>query len=101
MKPIERESAFDRIDRARKLLGLPERASVKTIREKYHELSRKWHPDLNRDNPDTAREKQQEINLAYQTLMEYCAGFEYSFRREDIQSFQSGEEFWWEHFGQF
>lgn len=100
MKPIERESAFDRIDRARKILGLPECTSVKSIRKQYHELSRQWHPDLNRNNPDKTREKQQEINQAYQTLMEYCAGFEYSFRREDIQSYQSGEEFWWEHFGQ-
>ncbi len=100
MKPHERESASERIDRARKILSLPERASVKVIRESYHKLSRRWHPDLSRDNPDIAREKQQEINEAYQTLMEYCAGFEYSFRKEDIQNFQSGEEFWWEHFGQ-
>jgi DnaJ-class molecular chaperone len=101
MQPRERESAFEKIDKARKLLGLPERASVKTIRERYHELSRQWHPDLNQANPQPAGEQQQRINEAYRTLMDYCAGFEYSFRREDIQNFQSGEEFWWEHFGQF
>ena len=101
MKPRERESVFSKIDRARKTLDLPERASVKMIREHYHELSRQWHPDLCRENPEMAGQKQQQINEAYQTLMEYCAGFEYSFRREDIQSYQCGEEFWWEHFGQF
>ena len=101
MQPREPESAFDRIDKARKILDLPERASVRQIREHYHDLSRRWHPDLNREYSDPAGEKQQAINEAYRTLMDYCAGFEYSFRREDIQNFQSGEEFWWEHFGQF
>ena len=43
----------------------------------------------------------EELNEAYRTLMSYCAGFEYSFRREDIQNFQDGEDFWWEHFGEF
>ena len=100
MKSRERESAFEKIDRARRLLDLSERASVKQIRERYHQLSRRWHPDLNQKEPELSDRKQQELNEAYHTLMDYCAGYEYSFRREDIQNYQSGEEFWWEHFGE-
>lgn len=101
MKPRERESTFERIDRARKILDLPERASMRQIRDNYHELSRRWHPDLCRENESLAREKQQEINDAYRTLMDYCTGYVYSLRKEDVQEFQESEDFWWEHFGEF
>ncbi|MFH1070009.1 MAG: hypothetical protein V1794_10365 [Candidatus Glassbacteria bacterium] len=51
MKARDRESTFDRLERARRTLELPDRASIRQIRAKYHELSGVWHPDHCRDRP--------------------------------------------------
>ena len=91
---------FEKVDAARRTLELPERASIRQIREKYHELSRVWHPDLNREDPDKAHQVQQRLNEANEVLMEYCSDFVYSFRREDVEAYPTGEDFWWKHFGE-
>jgi curved DNA-binding protein len=33
-------------------LGIPESASMDEIKNAYRALAKKWHPDINRDNPD-------------------------------------------------
>ena len=109
MKPSGRESLFDKIDQARKTLGLPMRANISQIRDKYRELSKTWHPDLNQQpgpesppvqQPEMQHQKmQQNINAAYKVLMDYCGAFQFSFEQQDIRENPSGEDFWWEHFG--
>ena len=101
MEPRDRESTFARLNQARQTLELPERTSIRQIRDKYHELSRIWHPDHCRDKPEVCHEMQQKINEAYAVLMDYCSSYQYSFRREDVEEYPSGEDFWWEHFGEF
>ncbi len=49
------------------ILGVPENASQEEIRKKYRELVRKYHPDINKNNPEAAK-KMAEINEAYQVL---------------------------------
>jgi DnaJ-class molecular chaperone len=94
-----RESLFSRLDRARRVLGLPDRVSLRQVRERYRELSRQWHPDICRESPEICKEKQAEINLAYDTLMDYCNNYQYSLREEDVELYAGGEDFWWRHFG--
>ena len=50
-----------------KTLGVGRTASAEDIRKAYRELARKYHPDLNKDNPD-AVEKFKDINEAASVL---------------------------------
>ncbi|MCE5272592.1 J domain-containing protein [bacterium] len=99
MSDAERESLFDRLDHARRTLELPDRVSLAQIRQRYRELSRRWHPDLCPDDPELCKQKQAELNAAYGTLTDFCNNFQYSLRREDVEQYAGGEDFWWRHFG--
>ena len=48
-------------------LGVSESATADEIKRAYKKLARKWHPDVNRDNPK-AEEKFKEISAAYAVL---------------------------------
>ena len=50
------------------VLGLKKGASDDEIKKAYKKLARKYHPDLNRDDPKTAEEKFKEVNEAYDVL---------------------------------
>lgn len=49
------------------VLGVDKNATEDDIKKAYRRLARKYHPDLNKDDP-SAGEKFKEINEAYQTL---------------------------------
>lgn len=101
---MKKERLFDKIDKARRTLDLPEVATINMIKDKYRELSRRWHPDQCRGDENEEKkshEMQQQINEAYSILMSYCNSYEYSFTREDIERFPSGDEFWWDRFNPF
>ena len=53
------------------VLGVPQSASDDEVKKAYRELSRKYHPDANVDNPlvDLAEEKFKEIQEAYDEIM--------------------------------
>ena len=50
------------------VLGITKNATDDEIKKAYRKLARKWHPDLNRDDPKTAEAKMKEINEAYDVL---------------------------------
>ncbi|HHV15882.1 MAG TPA: molecular chaperone DnaJ [Gelria sp.] len=49
------------------LLGVSKNATAEEIKKAYRQMARKYHPDVNRDDPD-AEEKFKEINDAYEVL---------------------------------
>ena len=49
------------------ILGVPRGATPEEIKKRYRELVMKYHPDLNKNNPDAAK-RMAEINEAYQVL---------------------------------
>lgn len=53
-----------------KILHVPRTASTKDIRRAFKKLSLKYHPDKNKDNPEKAKLKFQEIVNAYETLID-------------------------------
>ena len=44
------------------VLGVDKNASDADIKKAFKKMARKYHPDLNRDNPKEAEEKFKEIN---------------------------------------
>lgn len=61
------------IEEAYKVLNVNQSNSEEEIKLAYKKLSKKYHPDLYRDNPlaDLAEEKLKEINEAYEVLTKY------------------------------
>ena len=53
------------------VLGVSPSASDEEIKKAYRDLTRKYHPDANVDNPlaDLAEEKFKEVQEAYDTIM--------------------------------
>lgn len=89
---------FVEIDRARRLLGLEERASIQDIKAAYRRLSKRYHPDAqNSDAEDSGRFR--ELHGAYRLLLSYCEHCRISFARDDVQSFDP-QEWWFRRFGE-
>ena len=72
---------FERVDRARKLLGLGEESTLDEIKKTYRELARKFHPDRKKGD----QKKMQEINQAYENLLSYCDNYRYPLSMERIK----------------
>ncbi len=51
------------------VLGVPRKSSKDEIKRAYRRLAKKYHPDLNKDNPDEAEEKFKELSEAYEVMM--------------------------------
>ncbi len=52
------------------ILGIARTASKEEIKSAYRTLAKKFHPDLNKDNPKLAEEKFKEISEAYEVLID-------------------------------
>lgn len=57
------------------ILGIPQRANLRDVRDAYHKLARTYHPDVNRD--DDAHEKMAQINNAFEVLSDPVRRSEY------------------------
>ncbi|MBI3090076.1 MAG: GvpL/GvpF family gas vesicle protein [Candidatus Tectomicrobia bacterium] len=73
---------FERIDAARRNLGLDEEATTAEITTAYHDLARRFHPDGagNGEGAETFKE----LSAARAILLRYCQNYRYSFRREAV-----------------
>ena len=58
------------------ILGIPTNASEEEIKKAYRNLSRKYHPDANVNNPnkEQAEERFKEVQQAYQAIMDEREG---------------------------
>jgi DnaJ-class molecular chaperone len=90
---------YQEITEARKLLGLTETATMAAIKSNYRRLVAKWHPDKLLEDQETCAEMTRRIISAYQTIMDYCHQYQYSFSEETIKEHLSPEQWWFEHFG--
>jgi len=77
------------VDNARKILGIPRHATADETKEKYHELAKIWHPDIN-SNED-APIKMKDINKAYALLMKEEFGI--------LEPWEEYNRWWWRQYG--
>ena len=57
-----------------KVLGVSPNATDEEITKAYRQLVKKYHPDLNPDDPETANKKMSEINVAYEDIKKIRSG---------------------------
>ncbi|MBA3026887.1 MAG: J domain-containing protein [Sulfurimonas sp.] len=92
--------SFEKIMKAKSLLGLREKSSLKEIKNKYKNLMKKWHPDKHKDDVQKATQMSMLINEAYEIILDYCNNYEFSFDEEHIKkSHYSPSEWWNDKFG--
>lgn len=85
---------FTLVDKARKTMQLPEKASWEQIKASYRKLILTHHPDRNPDSP-RAEECCKDVVAAYEIVSAYCQSFqnfgerrkqsEYSFVKEEVE----------------
>jgi DnaJ-class molecular chaperone len=90
---------YKEITTARKLLELPETASIKEIKANYRRLLAKWHPDKCTGNKGKCTKMTREIISAYKTILDYCQYYQYSFSKETIKRHLPPEQWWIDRFG--
>ena len=90
---------FETINQARMLLELPESATIDQIKNNYRTLIKQWHPDHCNDSPERCKEMAQKITKAYRIILDYCANYRYSFRKEEVDKYLSEEEWWYKRYG--
>lgn len=90
---------YREITAARKILDLPERATMDSIKSGYRRMLAKWHPDKCEENKERCTEITRQIILAYQTIMDYCIHYQYSFSEDTVKRHLSPEEWWFERLG--
>ena len=73
------------------ILGVDRQASAQEIKKAYKKLAKKWHPDLNHDDPKTAEQKMKEINVAYTTLSNEVSRIDYN-KKLDAETAQSARQ---------
>jgi len=91
---------FQEIDAARKLLKLPEKATLEEIKTSYRNRIMEWHPDRCRHPVEQCTEMTAKIVAAYRVLIDYCSNYQYSFSLDVVREHLSGEDWWLERFGQ-
>ena len=90
---------FEDINAARMLLDLPERVTMEDIKSQYRVLIQKWHPDRCKADKAKCKEMTTRIIDAYRLINNYCKNYEFSFSKEEVNSYLSAEEWWFERFG--
>jgi len=90
---------YQAITEARKLLGLPERATMDEIKSRYRALMQKWHPDRCGHAPECLK-KAKRIVDAYNLILNYCNQYKFSFSEEEVKRHFTEEDWWLQHFGE-
>jgi DnaJ-class molecular chaperone len=93
--------SFEELIKAKTLLGLREKSTLKEIKLKYKNMMKKWHPDKHKDDVVKATKMSMKINEAYEIISDYCSNYEYSFDEDLIkQKYLTPAEWWHEKFGE-
>lgn len=86
---------FEEIDKARKLLGLWDRATLKEIKQAYRKMAFRYHPDRKAKTGGGGEDDDimKKLNWAYKLLLDYVGKYSYSFTKEDVDKCYPDEEY--------
>ena len=76
------------MNKALDILGLPQLITREDVKNQYRFLAKKNHPDLGGN-----AEKMEQINAAYQLLIQYIEEFRYTFDDEEISKQFPGADY--------
>ena len=77
---------FEQIDKARKVLGLGNTATMEEIKQAYRRKSLKYHPDKCKEKDKPRCERMiKKIISARDVMLRYCAGYRYSFDETEVR----------------
>ena len=79
---------YAELKKAVEIFGLGERASLKDVKARHRDLVKRYHPD---GGNAAALEEMQKINAAYRVLLDYLAGYRFSFAEEEFYEQQPEE----------
>jgi DnaJ-class molecular chaperone len=92
-------SKFEEITKARRLLELPERATMEEIKVSYRNLIRQWHPDRCKGSEEKATQMSSRIIAAHGLIMDYCNHYRFSFSEEEVKYHVTEDDWWFDRFG--
>lgn len=87
--------SFDKLVKAKTLLGLSDKATLSDIKTRYKKLMQQWHPDKHPYDSDTAHSMSTQINEAYAILLEYCSAYEYNLDENYLKEQTLTPQEWW------
>ncbi len=77
---MERLPGYRALNRARKILGLPEITTLGQVKSAYRKLAMLHHPDRCSDNEKAAcAKKMADINNAYKIITDYIQNYKFMF----------------------
>lgn len=83
-KPENTMRQFQKIDAARKLLKLPEYATLDDIKTAYRKLAHQYHPDQCEGDKYQCEMKFRKVTEAKNELIDYCVNYAFSFKEADM-----------------
>lgn len=75
-----------------KILGVSENADKDQLKKAFRQLAKKYHPDRNKDD-ESAKNKFQEVNEAYNVLSNESSRKEYDEKRAAFNNKKSNQDF--------
>ena len=92
----EKKSRNAKIIAARDLLDLGKSATLEEIKKAYRKKAKENHPDTaDLDHKDNIA--MHALTEAYQTLLDYCAGYRFPLKPEELEP--DDEDWWMNRFG--
>jgi DnaJ-class molecular chaperone len=79
---------IEEIEKALETLALPKLISRSEIKQQYHFLAKKNHPDVG-----GSAERMEALNQAYTLLIKYIDAFRYTFDKEEISKQFPGADY--------
>ncbi len=76
------------IERALEVLQLPSMVTRQNIKDQYHFLAKKYHPDMG-----GSTEKMEALSHAYRLLIQYIDNFRYAFDEDEISKQFPGADY--------
>lgn len=79
---------IEEIEKALEVLALPKLISKAEIKQQYHFLAKKNHPDIG-----GSADRMEALNYAYKILIKYIEEFRYTFDEEEISKQFPGADY--------